>query len=362
MNGNGRAAADLTHTVLMVLVILGLTLGVVWILRPFLTALIGAATIAISTWPMLIGLQRRLGGRRGAAIACLLLLLASALVAPLCFGAIATAQGLGALSAFIRELPGKSLPALPPWVAGIPGLGSRAAHAWNEVTAAGGEGLRARLSEHSLEVVQWLLGRLGDLASLLGSAAVTLGITGIFYARGEEISAAVLRFARRLGGPSGEQAARHAALATRGVGLGVVLTPFIQSILAGVGMAVAGVPHVGLFALAVLISCLAQAGPIPAVVLPAIWLFARGSTIAAIALLAWAVVVHLSGPVVRPILIRRGVDLPMAIILSGVIGGVVAFGAVGLFIGPVLLAVATTLLQTWMGEDGEDVAGAAGTR
>ncbi len=146
-----------------------------------------------------------------------------------------------------------------------------------------------------------------------------------------------------------------AALATRGVGLGVVLTPLIQSILAGVGIAAAGAPHVGLLALLVLLSCLAQAGPIPALLIPVLWLYARGSAFAASGLLVWALVVHISGPIVRPLLIKRGVDLPLALIISGVIGGVVAFGAVGLFIGPVLLAVTTTLLGNWMAGEGAGV-------
>ena len=139
----------------------------------------------------------------------------------------------------------------------------------------------------------------------------------------------------------------------------MVLTPLIQSILAGIGMAAAGVPRVGLLALGVLLSCLAQAGPIPALLIPVVWLYARGAVLAASGLLAWALVVHISGPVVRPLLIKRGVDLPLVLIISGVIGGVVAFGAVGLFIGPVLLAVATTLLQSWMAEEDEGTAGAA---
>ena len=342
---------DLPRTVLMVLFILGLSVGCLWILRPFLTALIGAATIAISTWPMLLGLERRLGGRRGLAIAGMTALLAIAILAPLYFGAVATVQGVGALSAWVHELPQRTLPALPDWLVGVPLLGTRLERAWGELAAGGGEGLKARLSDHTGEILRWLMGRLGNLAGMLVEVLVTLGITGLLYARGEHVAALLLRFARRLAGARGEQAARLAALATRGVGLGVVLTPLIQSILAGIGMAAAGVPRVGLFAIAVLLSCLAQAGPIPPLLVPVIWLYAQGAVLPASGLLAWALVVHISGPIVRPLLIRRGVDLPMVLIISGVIGGVVAFGAVGLFIGPVLLAVGASLLESWMAED-----------
>jgi predicted PurR-regulated permease PerM len=349
-------AHDLSRIVLVVLFILGLTFGCLSILRPFLTALVGGATIAISTWPMLTGLERRLGGRRGLAIALMTALLAIAILAPLYFGAVAAVQGAGSLSAWVRDLPNRTLPALPDWLVGVPLLGPRLEGAWGELAAAGGEGIKARLSAHTGEILRWLMGRLGNLAGMLVEVLVTLGITGLLYARGEKVAAVLLRFARRLAGTNGEQAARLAALATRGVGLGVVLTPLIQSILAGVGMAAAGAPRVGLLSIAVLLSCLAQAGPIPALLIPVVWLYAHGAVFAASGLLAWAVAVHVSGPVVRPLLIRRGVDLPMVLIVSGVIGGVVAFGAVGLFIGPVLLAVATTLLESWMAE-GEEAAG-----
>jgi predicted PurR-regulated permease PerM len=352
MAAPGPDTRDLSRSVLVVLFILGLTAGCLLILRPFLTALVGATTIAISTWPMLTGLERRCGGRRWLAIAGMTALLAIAILAPLYFGAVATVQGAGALSAWVHDLPNRTLPALPDWLVGVPLLGPRFEKAWGELAAGGGEGVKARLSEHTGEILRWVMGRLGNLAGMLVEVLVTLGITGLLYSRGERVAAVLLRFARRLAGTRGEEAARLAALATRGVGLGVVLTPLIQSILAGIGMAAAGAPRVGLLSIAVLLSCLAQAGPIPALLIPVAWLYSRGAVFAASGLLAWALVVHISGPIVRPLLIKRGVDLPMVLIISGVIGGVVAFGAVGLFIGPVLLAVATTLLQSWMA-DGE---------
>jgi len=354
--------SDLSRKVLVVLFILGLTVGCLWILRPFLTPLVGGATIAISTWPMLKGLERRWGGRRGLAIAAMMALLAIAILAPLYFGAVATVQGASAFSAWLRDLPNQTPPLLPDWVVRVPLLGPRFDRAWAELAAGGGEGIKARLSAHTGEILRWLMGRLGNLAGMLLEVLVTLGITGLLYARGEQVAAVMLRFARRLAGTHGERAARLAALATRGVGLGVVLTPLIQSILAGVGMAAAGAPRVGLLSIAVLLSCLAQAGPIPALLIPVIWLYARGAVLPASGLLAWALVVHISGPVVRPLLIKRGVDLPMVLIISGVIGGVMAFGAVGLFIGPVLLAVATSLLQSWMAEGEEEPAETADSR
>ncbi len=352
-------APNLARTVLVVLFILALTAGCLWILRPFLTPVICAATVAIATWPMLTGLQRQWGGRRGPAIAAMMGALVIAFLVPVYFGTVAAVQSLGSISLWMHDLPNRTLPELPRWLAQLPLVGLRLQSAWEELTAGGGAEIKARLSENANEILRWLLIRVGNLAGMLVQVLVMLGITGLLYLRGDQVANGVLRFARRLGGDGGEQAARLAALATRGVALGVVLTPVIQSILAGIGLATAGVPNFGLIAFAVLVSCLAQAGPLPVLALPVIWLYARGAVLPASGLLAWSLVVHISGPIIRPMLIKRGVDLPFALIISGVIGGVAAMGVVGLFIGPVLLAVAITLLQRWIGED--DGSGTAAT-
>jgi predicted PurR-regulated permease PerM len=348
---------DLARTVLAVLFILGLIAGCLWILSPFLTAIICATTIAIATWPMLNGIARRWGGRRGLAIAAMLAGFTIAFLAPVYFGTVAAVQSAGTAAAWFHDLPNRTMPSLPDWLVRLPVVGARAQQGWSELTAGGGEGLRARISEHSDEILRWVLHRIGGLAGMLVQVLVTLGITGLLYVRGDKVATALLSFARRLAGSHGERAARLAALATRGVALGVVLTPLIQSILAGIGMATAGVPHFGLIAVGVLVSCLAQAGPLPVMAIPVIWLFSKGATLPASGLAAWALVVHISGPIVRPLLIKKGVDLPLSLILSGVIGGVVAFGVVGLFIGPVILAVAGTLLDSWMNDGAAAKAG-----
>jgi len=244
MAASGPDTRDLTRSMLVVLFILGLTAGCLLILRPFLTALVGATTIAISTWPMLKGLERRWGGRRGLAIAGMMVLLAIAILArsisgrsPRCRARAPCRSGRATCPTerCRRRRTGSS--ASRSWARGSRGVG--------ELATGGGEGIKARLSAHTGEILGWLMGRLGNLAGMLVEVLVTLGLTGFLYARGEKVAAVLLRFApasrrepRRAGRPPG-------ALATRGVGLGVVLTPLIQSILAGIGMAVAGVPVSG---------------------------------------------------------------------------------------------------------------------
>jgi predicted PurR-regulated permease PerM len=132
------------------------------------------------------------------------------------------------------------------------------------------------------------------------------------------------------------------------VALGIVLTALIQSLVAGIGFLVAGVPAPVLLAAVIFIIALAQM-PTFLVMGPAvIWLYWKGDPLWGTVLLAWTIVVSGMEHILRPLLIRKGVDLPLLLILTGVIGGLIAFGILGLFIGPVVLAVSYRLLQAWV--------------
>ena len=151
-----------------------------------------------------------------------------------------------------------------------------------------------------------------------------------------------------MGGNHGEEVAILAAQNVRGVALGVVGTALLQSLLGGIGLAVSGVPAAAVLTAVMFILCIAQLGPglilIPAV----IWLYYNGQTTWGTVLLVWSIFVGTFDNLLRPLLIRRGADLPLLLIFAGVIGGLVTFGVAGLFIGPVVLAVTYTLLKAWV--------------
>jgi len=138
------------------------------------------------------------------------------------------------------------------------------------------------------------------------------------------------------------------AKAIRGVALGIVVTAFVQSSLAGLGLFLAGVPAAVLLTAVVLMLCIAQIGPALVMLPAAIWLFHSGQTLAGSLFLVWAILVCTIDSFLRPVLIRKGVELPMLLIITGVIGGLIGFGIIGLFIGPVILAVTFTLLRAWV--------------
>ena len=134
--------------------------------------------------------------------------------------------------------------------------------------------------------------------------------------------------------------------------LGVGVTAIVQALLGGIGLAIAGVPFAGLLTALMFMLCIAQIGALPVLVPAAIWAFWDGSTGWGVFLVVVSVVVAALDNVLRPVLIRLGADLPLLLIFAGVIGGLLAFGLVGIFVGPVVLAVAYTLLEAWI-SDGE---------
>src|SRR5919106_4639040 len=192
----------------------------------------------------------------------------------------------------------------------------------------------------------------GSLGALLVPLLLTMALSTLLCARGESVAAGVLAFARRLAGGAGERVVVLSAGAVRGVALGIVVTALVQAAIGGIGLAVTGVPHPLLLASIMFVLAVAQIGPIPVLLGAVVWLYVSGQTVWAAVLLVWSLLTGSLDNVLRPMLIRSGADLPFILIFAGVLGGMLAFGLIGLFIGPVVLAVTYTLLQAWMAEGG----------
>jgi predicted PurR-regulated permease PerM len=133
--------------------------------------------------------------------------------------------------------------------------------------------------------------------------------------------------------------------------MGVVLTAIVQSGLGGLGLAIAGVPAAAILTAVMFVLCIAQLGPALVLFPTVIWMYWSGDSAWATILLVWSLIVGTMDNYLRPMLIKRSVDLPFLLVFVGVIGGLIAFGLVGIFVGPVVLAVAYTLLQAWVGEE-----------
>ena len=143
--------------------------------------------------------------------------------------------------------------------------------------------------------------------------------------------------------------------AIRSVALGVVVTAVAQTAVSGLGLLVVGMPFAGLLTAAIFILCLIQVGPGLVLVPVVVWMYYSGDAVWATVMLVFTIVAGTMDQFIRPVLIRRGADLPILLILAGVIGGLIAFGVLGIFIGPTVLAIAYTLLNAWMADADHDV-------
>jgi predicted PurR-regulated permease PerM len=177
---------------------------------------------------------------------------------------------------------------------------------------------------------------------------LTVIIAAILYAKGEATSAGINSFSRRLAGEQGVAVMHLAEKAIRGVALGVVVTAIIQAAVGGIGLVVTGVAAAALLTAVMLMFCLAQIGPAPVLIPALIWVYWKDGALWGTILLIFAVLAIILDNFIRPALIKKGADLPLVMIFAGVIGGLIAFGIIGLFIGPVVLAVAHTLLKAWI--------------
>lgn len=359
---------DLARLVLSILFICALILLSVAILIPFFGALIWATTIVVATWPVLEALQKRLWGKRGLAVAVLTLVLLGAVFVPF-LAAVGTIVGnVDEVVARAKSLSEVEVPPVAPeWVGKIPLVGPKAAAKWAEY---GGRGLREIASvaaPFAGKVARWFAAQVGSIGLSLLHFLVTVIVCAVLWANGEEAAFRVLRFGRRLAGHRGESVVRLAGQAIRGIALGVVVTAIAQSLLAGLGLLVAGIPIAPVLTVVVFILCIAQVGPF-LVLAPAVgWLFWRDETGWGVFLLVWTLVVGTMDNFLRPYLIKKGADLPLVLVFSGVIGGLMTFGLIGIFVGPVVLAVAHTLLEAWAeeadlpeGEVSKELGGAEG--
>jgi len=339
---------DVARTTLQLFALGTLIAGSCWILRPFLVAVTWATIIVVATWPLLVHAQVWLWGRRSLAVAAMTITLLLILVVPLYIAIDTIVENADRIADWSRSVATLSVPQPPAWLQAVPVVGARLLARWQQLAAASPDQISARLSPIAHAAALWFVAKVGSIGLLLVQFLLTVIIAAILYANGETAARGADRFARRLAGPRGENMVHLAAQAVRAVALGVVVTAVVQSGLAGIGLALAGVPFVRILTALMFILAVAQVGAGPVLIAAVVWVYAKSGALWGSVFLVWAIFCGTLDNFLRPMLIRHGADLPLLLIFAGVIGGLIAFGVIGLFIGPVVLAVAYTLLVDWV--------------
>lgn len=342
-----RDLAQIFFTLIVLVLLMG---GSLFILLPFIPALVWSTMIVVSTWPLMISLQKLFGGRRGLAVGVMVLAMLLVILLPIFVAVSSIANHAGGIRERIQTLRTEDLPHPPAWVEKVPVVGQKVAEEWNTVIAGGNDSLRQRMAPHVKSVVTWISTKAGSIGMLGVHLFLTLMLTAILYMTGDTAAQGVIRFAQRLNRQKGEQTVTLAGQAIRSVAMGIVVTALVQAVLGGLGLLLCGVPGAAVLTGVMFLLAITQIGTFPVLVPAVIWLFWGGHSGWGIALLVITVLVFSLDNILRPFLIKRGADLPLLLIMAGVIGGLLAFGLVGLFLGPCLLAVAYALLESWVAE------------
>ncbi|WP_426208125.1 AI-2E family transporter [Massilia sp. TWP1-3-3] len=326
-----------------------LVIGCLYVLRPFLAAILFAAAVVISSWPMYLFLLGRMNGRRSLAALTLTLTLTLLVIVPIGLVAYNLADDVGRLYDQIKLAVETGHVEPPGWIRRVPLVGDWL-HGYVRTLVSSREQMM-EVAKQMLEPARhYLLG--GGIVLGAGVAQMSLAafVAFFLYRDGQALLRATRVAMERIIGESAPRIASTVSHTVRGVMYGLLGTALAQALVAALGFAIAGVPGVLLLGFATFVMSLVPVGPPIIWGGAAIWLFSEGKTGWGVFMLVWGLIL-ISGVdnVVKPMLISRGSDMPFLLVLLGVLGGVMAFGFVGLFIGPVLLAVGYSLLREWTG-------------
>ncbi|PVZ13563.1 MULTISPECIES: AI-2E family transporter [unclassified Pseudomonas] len=329
---------------LLLLVLLG---ACVWVLLPFTSALLWGAILAYASWPLMRLLTRLLGGRATLAAGVLTTGWLLLVLMPLVWLGFNLVDHVRDATVFVRDIQVEGLPDAPAWLGQVPWVGERLVTGWNSLDQQGAAMLQS-LKPYMGQVGNWLLARSAQLGSGLLELTLSLVFVFFFYRDGPRVEAFVLSLLQRLIGDRAQHYLVLVAGTVQRVVNGVIGTAAAQAALALIGFLIAGVPGALVLGIFTFLLSLIPMGP-PLAWIPATgWLFWQGHWGMGVFLAIWGTFV-ISGVdnVLKPYLISRGGDLPLVIVLLGVFGGLLAFGFIGLFIGPTLLAIAYNLLTDW---------------
>jgi len=327
-----------------------LVVGCLVVLKPFLGAILAAAILCFSTWPIYLFVERRVRGRGWLAAFVMTLLILFVLVMPLTLIALSFRDDVPQLVENIRVTLAHGLPEPPEWVVDLPLVGEYIASLWREIAESPAK-LAETLKRFSEPARSVLVATGIVIAEGVLQFTLIAFISYFFYRDGAVLIVALRNAVNRVAGHLSERLLAIVGGTITGVVYGIVGTGIAQAIVALIGFIIAGVPGAVMLASLVFILSIVPAGPPLIWVGATVWLVYQGQPGWATFMALWGFFV-ISGidNIVKPLLISRGASLPFVLVLLGVFGGVLAFGFVGIFLGPTLLAVGFNLVRTWTAE------------
>ncbi len=322
------------------------------LLSPFLSVLLWSIVLSVALFPAFSWLRDRLGGRAKLAAAVLTLVGLAIVVGPTTVLVSSLIHTLESLAARVHA-GSLQIPPMPPEIGELPVVGENIATAW-ALAASNLEQFVSTYRKALLGAGEWLLHAVAGLAGSVLVILIAVLISGFLYFPGPRFVSGFRTLARRVAGPHGSDFVDLAGATIRNVARGVIGVAAVQALLTGIGLLVAGVPGAGLLTLVVLVLAILQIGSGPVIIPLLIWAWFEMTTPTALILTLYMVPVSVIDNVLKPMLMGKGLPTPMIVIFAGVIGGTISYGLIGLFLGPIVLAVFYELLVFWVAADPGD--------
>lgn len=316
------------------------------ILAPFITLMVWASVLAITLFPLQKKLAVRLKGKNGWAASIITLVMVGLLIVPAAWLLFSTVQEVRQLTELYRA--GQfHIPPPPENVKSWPMIGNKVYELWS----AGNSNITSLVMEHTDQVKAISLKFLELLASTgKGILLFTLALiaSGALLAYAQPTGDFVRKIVKRLMGKMGEEMTAVAEVTVRNVAKGILGVAFIQSLMAGIGFVLAGIPLAGLWIVVCLVLAIVQVGLLPVSIGVIIYIWGHGTTLTATLLTVWMIIVGIMDNILKPIMLGKGAPVPMLVVFLGAIGGFMSTGFIGLFTGAIILSVGYKLLQVWI--------------
>jgi len=330
-----------------------LTLLVLWcfnIVKPFIMPVLWGAIMAVAIYPLFVKAHTALGGRQKLAATLITLLALAILIVPTVMLSASVVESSKTLSA---QLDAGTLVVPPPSekVKDWPLIGEKTYGVWR-LFSTNLEAALAKFKPQVEAVGKWFISAAAGVGGGILMFVISIIIAGAFLVYGRSGSGAVAKVTGRvLGEGKGQEFVELASATIRSVAQGVLGVALIQSILAGIGLLLIGVPYAGVWAGLVLLLAIVQLPPILILGPIVVYVFSVAETVPAVVFMIWSMLVSSSDAFLKPLFLGRGMDIPMLVILLGAIGGMILSGIIGLFVGAVVLAVGYTLFTVWLEQE-----------
>lgn len=330
-----------------------LALATVRIVMPFVMPFLWGVIIAVAVFPLLNKLGAKTGSKRKFYATCFALAVIAALVVP---SVVLVSESVESIQAFSDQIEkgGLHIPPPPDTVRELPLIGDKLFSAWS-LASSNLELALKKFEPQLLSFATFLVTKAGSGLQGLLLFILSIVIAAILLATAPKGIEVIQKIANRFLGDKAESMVALATATIRGVMQGVIGVAIIQAVLAAIGMVAVGVPAAGFWAAVVLVFAVVQLPPLLILGPIAAWVFTLVSTVPAVIFLIWALLVSGCDGFLKPLLMGRGVDAPMIVILIGALGGMMSSGIIGLFVGAVIVAISYTQFMAWVDDHSENV-------